>query len=55
MSLIKVFKLLLSARTKWRRLDGSNHIAEVIRGITFKDNINQFKPWTDQPVTKLRI
>ena len=29
-ALAMVFKLLLSARKKWRRLDGSDHLAEVI-------------------------
>ncbi len=40
-ALAMVFKLLLSARRKWRRLDGSNHLAEVIQGVTFKDGIKQ--------------
>ncbi len=38
-ALAMVFKLLLSARRKWRRLDGSNHLAEVIQGVTFKDGV----------------
>ena len=42
-ALAMVFKLLLSARRKWRRLDGSNHLAEVIQGVTFKDGIKQIK------------
>ncbi len=41
--LAMVFKLLLSARRKWRRLDGSDHLAEVIQGVTFKDGIKQIK------------
>ena len=36
-ALATVFKLLLSAGRKWRRLDGSDHLAEVIQGVTFKD------------------
>jgi putative transposase len=40
-ALAMVFKLLLSARRKWRRLDGSNHLAEVIQGVTVKDGIKQ--------------
>ena len=36
-------KLLLSARKKWRRLDGHNHLAEVIRGVPFIDGIKQNK------------
>jgi len=42
-ALAMVFKLLLSARRKWRRLDGSNHLAEVIQGVTFKDGIKQLQ------------
>ena len=41
--LAMVFKLLLSARKKWRRLDGSDHLAEVIQGVTFKDGIKQIQ------------
>ena len=41
--LAMVFKLLLSARKKWRRLDGSDHLAEVIKGVTFKDGIKQIQ------------
>ena len=40
-ALAMVFKLLLSARRKWRRLDGSNHLAEVIKGVKFKDGFKQ--------------
>jgi transposase-like protein len=32
-----VFKLCLSASKKWRRLDGSHHLAEIIMGVKFKD------------------
>ena len=42
-ALAMVFKLLLSARQKWRRLNGSNHLAEVIQGVTFKDGIKQIQ------------
>jgi hypothetical protein len=38
-----VFKLLLSARRKWRRLNGSDHLAEIIHGVTFKDGIKQIQ------------
>ena len=37
------FKLLLSARKKWRRIDGSNNLAEVINGVMFKDGIKQIQ------------
>ena len=42
-ALAMVFKLMLSARQKWRRLDGSNHLGEVIQGVTFKDGIKQIQ------------
>jgi transposase-like protein len=42
-ALAMVFKLMLSARKKWRRLDGSNHLAEVIQGIKFEDGIKQIQ------------
>jgi putative transposase len=37
--LAMVFKLLLSAQKKWRRLSGHHKVAEVIQGIKFKDGI----------------
>ena len=36
-ALIMVFKLCQSASKKWRRLDGSPHIADIIQGVKFKD------------------
>ena len=42
-ALAMVFKLLLSAQRKWRRLDGSKHLAEVIQGVIFKDGIKQIQ------------
>lgn len=42
-ALAMAFKLILSARRKWRKLDGSNQIAEVIKGVPFKDGIKQIK------------
>ncbi len=36
-ALTMVFKLCQSAGKKWRRLDGSHHLAEIIRGVKFKD------------------
>ncbi len=38
-ALAMVFKLILSAKAKWRKLDGSSHLAEVIEGVPFKDEI----------------
>ncbi len=42
-ALAMVFKLLLSAKRKWRRLNGSDHLAEIIHGVTFKDGIKQIQ------------
>ncbi len=36
-ALTMVFKLCQSAGKKWRRLDGSHQIAEIIEGVKFKD------------------
>ena len=33
------FKLVLSAKRKWRKLDGSTLLAEVIDGVQFQDGI----------------
>ena len=38
-ALAMAFKLILSARGKWRKLDGSRHLAELIEGVPFKDGI----------------
>ena len=42
-ALAMVFKLILSAKRKWRKLDGSSRLAEVIEGVPFKDGIKQIK------------
>ena len=34
-ALAMVFKLCCSAQRKWRKLNGSNHLAEIIRGVKF--------------------
>jgi transposase-like protein len=39
--LTMVFRLCLSAQKKWRRLDGSPRLAEVIEGIKFVDGIRE--------------
>ena len=36
-ALTMVFKLCHSASKKWRCLDGSHHIADIIQGVKFKD------------------
>ena len=35
------FKLCQCAQRKWRKLDGSNHLAEIIRGVKFVDGERQ--------------
>ncbi len=35
-ALTMVFKLCQSTRKKWRRLNGSHHIAAIIQGAKFK-------------------
>ncbi len=42
-ALAMAFKLILSAKRKWRKLDGSNQLAEVIEGVPFKDGIKQIQ------------
>ena len=37
------FKLILSAKAKLRKLDGSNQFADLIDGVQFKDGIKQIK------------
>ena len=38
-----VFKLLLSAKKSWRRLNGSSHITEVIQVVGLEDGIKPIK------------
>ena len=40
-ALAMTFKLLMSAKRKWRKLDGANRIPEIIEGVAFKDGIKQ--------------
>lgn len=35
------FRLMMSAQVKWRKLDGLNHLPEIVKGIAFKDGIKQ--------------
>ncbi len=41
--LAMAFKLMMSALTKWRKLDGANRMPEIIQGIEFKDGIKQLQ------------
>jgi len=38
-----VFKLMMSAKKKWRKLSGTNQLPEVIQGVEFKDGIKQLQ------------
>ena len=37
------FRLMMSAQAKWRKLDGTNRLPEVVRGVEFKDGIKQLQ------------
>jgi hypothetical protein len=39
--LAMAFELMMSAQTKWRKLDGANRMPEIIEAIAFKDGIKQ--------------
>ena len=45
-ALSMVFKLMMSARKKWRKLSGTNRLPEVIQGVEFKGKrpVNQQLP-----------
>jgi len=34
-----VYKLGMSAQTRWRKLKGFNRLADVIRGVKFQDGV----------------
>lgn len=42
-ALAMVFKLILSAKKKWRKLDGKNRLPEIVRGVEFKDGLPQLQ------------
>ncbi len=42
-ALAMVFRLMMSARKKWRKINGPNRLPEVIQGIVFKDGIKQLQ------------
>ncbi|MEE8624783.1 MAG: IS256 family transposase, partial [Acidiferrobacterales bacterium] len=42
-ALTMTFKLILSAKRKWRKLDGSNQLSEIIEGVLFNDGIKLIK------------
>ncbi|MFH1059061.1 MAG: IS256 family transposase, partial [Pseudomonadota bacterium] len=39
--LTMVFRLIQAAERRWRRLDGSTQLAEVIQGVRFVDGIKE--------------
>ena len=41
--LAMVFRLMMSAMKKWRKLTGANRLSEVIQGVEFKDGIKQIQ------------
>jgi transposase-like protein len=42
-ALAMVFRLMMSAKKKWRKISGPNRLPEVIQGIAFKDGIKQLQ------------
>ena len=40
-ALAMVFRLMMSAQKKWRKISGPNRLPEVIQGVEFKDGIKQ--------------
>ena len=42
-ALAMVFKLMMSAKKKLRKLSGTNRLPEVIQGVEFKDGIKQLQ------------
>lgn len=42
-ALAMVFRLMMSAKKKWRTISGPNRLPEVIQGIGFKDGIKQLQ------------
>ena len=42
-ALAMVFRLMMSAKKKWRKISGPNRLPEVIKGVEFKDGIKQLQ------------
>ena len=42
-ALAMVFRLMMSAQKKWRKISGPNRLPEVIQGVDFKDGIKQIQ------------
>ena len=41
--LAMAFKLMMSAQSKWRKLDGRNRLPEIIEGVEFRDGLRQLQ------------
>ena len=42
-ALAMVFRLMMSAKKKWRKISGPNRLPEVVQGVVFKDGIKQLQ------------
>ncbi len=42
-TLVMVYRLMLSARKKWRRISGPERLPELMEGIAFRDGIRQIR------------
>ncbi len=42
--LAMAFRLMMSAQTKWRKLDGRNRLPEIIQGVEFRDGLRHLQP-----------
>jgi transposase-like protein len=42
-ALAMVFRLMMSAKKKWRKISGPNRLPEIIQGVEFKDGIKQLQ------------
>ena len=42
-ALAMVYRLMMSAKKKWRKISGPNRLPEVIQGVEFKDGIKQIQ------------
>ena len=41
--LAMAFKLMMSAQSKWRKLDGRNRLPQIIEGVEFRDGLRQLQ------------
>lgn len=52
--LAMAFKLMMSAQTKWRKLDGRNRLPEVVGGVEFRDGVRHHQAAARSSVTDFR-